>query len=196
MVKVVALTGTLTHTREHGVTGVQLGDVVDELHDDHGFAHAGTTKRADLAALEERADEVDDLDAGGQQLGGGGLLGQRRSLAVNRVVLVGFHRAALVHRGAGHVEHAAHHAGAHRHGDGCTGVDDIHAALESLGGGHGHGADPVVAQVQLHLEGELDLFPVDLEVNREGVVDGRQGLGELCVNNRADDLYNLTFVHS
>ena len=145
MVKVVTLTGTLTHTREHGVAGVQLGDVVDELHDDHGFAHTGTTKRTDLAALEERADEVDDLDAGGQQLGGGGLLGQRWGLTVNWVVLVGFHRAALVHRRSGHVEHAAHHAGSHRHGDGCTGVDDIHAALESFGGGHCHGANPVVA---------------------------------------------------
>ena len=93
-------------------------------------------------------------------------------------------------------EHAAHHAGAHGHGDGSAGVGDFHAALESLGGGHGHGADPVVAQVQLHLEGELDLFPVDFEVNREGVVDGGRASVNSTSNNRADDLYNLTFVHS
>ena len=55
---------------------MQLGDVVDELHDDHGLANTSTTKRTDLAALEERADEVDDLDAGLEELGGGGLLCQ------------------------------------------------------------------------------------------------------------------------
>ena len=50
--------------------------------------------------------------------------------------------------------------------------------------------------MQLYLEGEFDLFPVDLEVNRECVIDGRQGLGELCVKNRAEYLYNLSLLYT
>jgi hypothetical protein len=47
---------------------VRLGDVVDELHHVHGLADAGAAEQADLAALGERADQVDHLDAGLEQL--------------------------------------------------------------------------------------------------------------------------------
>ena len=63
VVKVVALARPLAHAGEHRNAAVHLGDVVDEFHDDDGLAHAGAAERADFAALEERADEVNDLDA-------------------------------------------------------------------------------------------------------------------------------------
>ncbi len=60
-----------------------LGHVVDELHNDDRLAHAGAAEEADLAALEEGLDEVDDLDAGLEHLLVGGLLVKERSGAVN-----------------------------------------------------------------------------------------------------------------
>jgi hypothetical protein len=66
--QVVALTGALADACEHGVATVLLGDVADQLLDDDGLAHAGAAEEADLAALGERADEVDDLDAGLEHL--------------------------------------------------------------------------------------------------------------------------------
>ena len=51
-----------------------LGDVIDQLHDDDGLADAGAAEQSDLAALQERLDEVDDFDAGLEHLGGGRLL--------------------------------------------------------------------------------------------------------------------------
>ena len=45
MVQVVSLTGALSYAGEHGVTAVGLGHVVDELHDQHGLAHASTTEQ-------------------------------------------------------------------------------------------------------------------------------------------------------
>jgi hypothetical protein len=53
---------------------VRLGDVVDELHDEHGLADAGAAEEADLAALAVRGEEVDDLDAGLEDLDLGRLL--------------------------------------------------------------------------------------------------------------------------
>src|SRR5437762_3513885 len=50
LVEVEALSGALTHSGEHGHAAVQLGNVVNELHDDHRLAHAGPAKRADLSA--------------------------------------------------------------------------------------------------------------------------------------------------
>ena len=47
---------------------MELGDVVDQFHDDDRLAHAGAAERADLAAFQEGTDQVDDLDAGGKNL--------------------------------------------------------------------------------------------------------------------------------
>ena len=42
-------------------------NVVDEFHDGHGLADTRTAEETDLAALGDRHDEIDDLDAGGQR---------------------------------------------------------------------------------------------------------------------------------
>ena len=89
VVEVVALARPLADAGEHRDAAVELGDVVDQLHDDDGLADAGAAERADLAALQERADQVDDLDAGGQHLRRRRLIDERRRRAVNRVVLLG-----------------------------------------------------------------------------------------------------------
>ena len=48
--EVVALAGALADAGEHREAAVLLGDVVDELHDEHGLADAGAAEEADLAA--------------------------------------------------------------------------------------------------------------------------------------------------
>ena len=68
VVKIVAFARALADAGEHGEAAVALGDVVDQFHDDDGLADAGAAERADLAALGERADQVDDLDAGLENL--------------------------------------------------------------------------------------------------------------------------------
>ena len=59
------------------------GNVVDQLLDQDGLAHAGAAEQADLAALGVWLDEVDDLDARFQNVGGGHLLGKAGGGTVN-----------------------------------------------------------------------------------------------------------------
>ena len=66
--QVVAFTGALAHAAENRDTAVLLGHAVDHLEDEHRFAHAGPTEQADLAALDEGFEEVDDLDPGLEHL--------------------------------------------------------------------------------------------------------------------------------
>ena len=87
MVEIVALAGALADAGEHGVAAVDLGDVVDQLHDDDGLADARAAERADLAALGEGADQVDDLDAGLEHLGLGVLVEERGGGAMDRITL-------------------------------------------------------------------------------------------------------------
>ena len=203
VVKVIAFAGALAHAGEHRDAAVQLRDVVDQLHDDDGLANTRTAECTDLAALEKRADEIDDLDPGGQYLWAGGLLGQRRGRAVNGVVnvvavlvLVRLHRPLLVHGFAGHVEHTAHHSLANGHADRLALVGEFHAALEPLGGTHRHGPHPVVAQVLLHLERQLGgTLAGHVELHGQCIVYAGQAVGEFRVHHRPNDLYNLAFVH-
>ena len=83
--QVVAFARPLAHAGEHGVAAVLLGDVADELLDDDRLAHAGAAEDADLAALGERRDQVDDLDAGLEDLGRRGQLLERGRGTVDRV---------------------------------------------------------------------------------------------------------------
>ena len=74
VIEVVALAGPLADAGEHRHAAMRLRDVVDQLHDQHGLADAGTAEQADLAALEVGGQQVDDLDAGDQHLGLGRLV--------------------------------------------------------------------------------------------------------------------------
>src|SRR5690554_768334 len=187
VVEVVTLTGTLAHARKHRVAAVLGGDVADQLHHVDGLAHTGAAEQADLAALGERADQVDDLDAGLEQLVGGRLVGVARCLAVDRHALFFADLARLVDGLAKHVHDAAQRRLAHRHGDGRAGVGDVHATLEALGGAHGDGAHHAVAQLLLGLEHGLDIRDLQRVVDLGNIVPRK-----LYVNHRADDLYDTS----
>ena len=75
--QIVAFARALADAGEHGEAAVLLGDVVDQFHDDDGLADAGAAEQSDLAALQEGLDQVDDLHAGLEHLGGGRLLVER-----------------------------------------------------------------------------------------------------------------------
>src|SRR5208337_5614844 len=105
--EIVALTGALTYAGEHREAAVLQGHVVDEFHDDDGFADAGAAEQADLAALQERLDEVNDLHTGLEHFHGGGLLIESRRQTMDGHALVARHGAKLVHGLANDVEHAA-----------------------------------------------------------------------------------------
>ena len=68
LVEIVAFAGAFTDAGEHRHAAVELGDVVDQFHDDHSLADARAAKCADLAAFEERTNQIDDLDAGRQNM--------------------------------------------------------------------------------------------------------------------------------
>jgi len=150
--EVIALAGALAYAGEHGVAPVALGDVVDQFHDQHGLAHAGATEEARLAALRVGLEQVDDLDARLEHLGGG----------VQVLVLGGFtvdgqghlvaDGTALVHGITHHVDDAAQGLGTHGHIDGLAGVGHDLAPHHALGGLHGHAAHAVLAEVLLHFQ--------------------------------------------
>ena len=55
------LAGALADAGEHRVASVRLGDVVDELHNEHSLADTGAAEEADLASLRVRRKKVHNL---------------------------------------------------------------------------------------------------------------------------------------
>ena len=107
VIEVVALAGALADAGEHRIAAVRLGDVVDQLHDQHGLADAGAAEQADLAALGVGREQVDDLDAGDQNFRLGRLVGVARRLLVDGARRLALDRAGFVDRIADHVDDAA-----------------------------------------------------------------------------------------
>ncbi len=81
------LTGALTDAGEHRRTGELTRDTGDHLLDQNGLADTGTTEQTDLAALHVRGQQVDDLDAGLEDLGLALELVEGRGLAVDAPLL-------------------------------------------------------------------------------------------------------------
>jgi hypothetical protein len=102
-------------------------------------------------------------------------------------------RAAVVDRIAKQIENPAEGFLADGDGDGPAGIDDIHAAAQAVGGAEGDRADAAAAEVLLHFAGEMDGHAVDLGIDFDGVIDGRElFFGELGVECGADDLADFS----
>ena len=165
-------------------------DVADQLHHVDGLADAGTAEQTDLAALGERAEEVDHLDTGLEQFRRAGLFVIARGLAVDGPFLFGADITLLVDRLAEDVHDAAEGLRADRHGDRFTRCADAHAATQPVRRAHRDAAHHAVAQLGLHLEDESPVIDIQC------VVDLRHFIArELDVDHGADDGYDRSGAH-
>ncbi|KAB5588085.1 Acetylglutamate semialdehyde dehydrogenase [Ceratobasidium theobromae] len=191
--EVVALTGALADAGEDGHAVVVEGDSLDHLLDEDGLADAGAAEETDLAALDVRGEQVDDLDARLEHLLLRLELVEGRGLAVDGPALGDLEGLALleVEDVTGDVEDVALGDVADGHGDRGAGVAHLGAAHEAVGGLEGDGAHDVVAQVLGDLERDLAVLVAlagALDGHLEGVVHLGQRLGrELDVDDGADD---------
>ena len=129
-----------------------LGNVVDQLHDEHRLAHAGTAEQAYLAALHVRLQQIDDLDARSQDFL---LRGKLLKLGGGAVDGIGTLHVELFHTVDGltdNVQHTTLDLVSGGHQDGRARGDCFQATMQAVGVVHGHAAHSVFADVLLHLD--------------------------------------------
>ena len=164
---------------------MSLGDVVDELLDEHSLADTSTTEETNLSTTSVGGKEVDDLDTGLQDLSGSRLLDERRGVGMDGAELDTLDGTTLVNGLANDVHDTAEGRGADRDTNGGTSVDDLLATDETLGTVHGNGADRILTKVGSDLEDETTTVEVH---DLERVEDGGKGLVvKLHVDNSTDD---------
>jgi len=105
---------------------VFLGHVIDQFHDDDGFADSRSPKESDLSALKEGLHEIDDLDPGLEHLHLRALILERRGLPVDRIIGFGFDRARMIYGLTDDIHHPSQGGFAHRHLDRSFEVDSLH----------------------------------------------------------------------
>ena len=164
-----------------------LCDVVDQLHDDDRLADACAAEQTDLAALCERCDQIDDLDAGFEDLGRGLLLLIGRSGTVDRPALLAFDRRLVVYRLTEKVEDTAEVLVTDRNGDRAAGIGCLHAAHQAVGGLHRDAAHGILTDMLRN----LDRDDMAVVVDRDGVQQlGQRVSGKFNVKHRSGDLDN------
>ena len=161
-----------------------LGDIVDELLNQHRLADACAAEQADLAAARVGRQKVDHLDACYQDLGCRRLLGKAGRGPVDRRVLFGFDRTALVDRLSDHVQDTTEGLGADRHVDRAAAVLDLFAAHQALGAVHRDRANLILAEMLRHLQHQTGTVVIALQ----RVQDRRQIAFELHVHHRTHHL--------
>jgi hypothetical protein len=133
MVQIVTLTSTLADTGEDRVTTVSLGDVVDQLLNEDGFADTGTTEKTNLSTTSVRSEKIHDLDTSDQNLGRGRLIGERRGVSVNRQELVSLDGSSLVNGVTSDVQDTTESSRADGNSNRSTSVRSLGATNETLG---------------------------------------------------------------
>ena len=164
---------------------MSLGDVVDELLNEHSLADTGTSEETDLATTSIGSEEVDDLDTGLKDFSSGGLLDEGRRVGVDGEPLVRLDGATFVNGLTNDVHDTAECALADGDENGGTGVEDLLATDETLCTVHCNGADGVLSQVGGDFKDESAAVEVlDLEsVENRGEVLGL----ELDIDDSSDD---------
>ncbi len=166
---------------------MRLGDVVDQLLDQHRLADAGAAEEPDLATAGVRREQVHDLDAGDQNLRLGRLLDIGRRLLMDGALLRRLDRAGFVHRLADHVHDAAERLIADRDGDRLAGILHGLAADQTLARVHRNGSDRVLAQMLRDFEHQA----VAVVVGLQRIQDRRQVTLELDVHDGTHHLGDL-----
>jgi hypothetical protein len=166
------------------------GDVVYELHYQNGLADAGAAEEPYLPALQVRCQEVNDLDAGLEDLHRGRLLVEGGRRTVYGVGLFVLDRPPLVDRLPQDVQYPPERALSNGHGNACARVQGIGPADKTLGRVHRYASYPVLADMLRDLGHKVPLLVAYARVgDLYGVVYGRQpARRELYVEHRPDYL--------
>ena len=173
-----------------------LGNIVDQLHDEHRLTDTSTTEKSDLTTLHVRLQEVDDLDTSLQHLLVGGEILKLRSLAVDGVRSLHIERFHTIDRLTNDIHHTALDLIASRHGDRTSRTHCLQSTLQSVRVVHGNATHSVLANVLLHLDDEVAAIGT---LYAQCLIDFRQYLlrilalsVEINVDHRADNLRDMS----
>ena len=165
-------------------------NIVNQFHHVDGFTNTSTTEEPDFTALCKRTNQVNDFNTGLKQLvrrckffiGGG--------RAVNRRPLLLTDGSALINRVAQYIHDATKGFYPNRNRNGGTGIVYRETSADTFRWAHSNGANNTVTELLLNFQCQAFIG------DSQGVIHlGNAVAGKLYVNDRANNLYNLSTTH-
>ena len=174
-----------------------FGNVIDELHDEHGLAYTGTAEQTDLTALAVRLEEVDHLYTCIKYLGTDREVVKLRGRLMYGSEILAVESRQTVNGITYDIEQTAFHLLAG--GDSYRTLEIVYAgsALQSVGTLHGHTAHGLLTDMLLHFKYQLGAVRAHYF---ESGVDGRDDnviAVKHHVDHRSDHLddFAIFFTH-
>ena len=149
--EVVAFPRPLADSGKHGESVVFLGDIVNQLLDQHGLSYTGSTEQTDFSTFQIGFQQIDHLDTGKQHFLRSGKVFKFGRILVDRLCALNRQMMHTVDGFSHHVHHTSSDLLSHRHGNWFTGRIDFHPSLQAVGTVHGHRAHGILSDVLLHL---------------------------------------------
>jgi peptide chain release factor 1 len=188
VVQIVTLTSTLSDTSEDRVTTVSLGNVVDQLLNEHSLSDTSSSEKSNLSSTSIWGKEIDDLDTSDQDFGSGGLISERGCVGVNRELLGVLDGTTLINWVTSNVHNTTERSWTDWHHDGVSSIGCTMATDETLSTIHSNCADNVLSQMMRNLEDEL----VATIVGFESVQNRRKLVSiEFDIHDGTNDLMDL-----
>ncbi len=167
-------------------------DTGDKLGENDGFAQTGTSEQTGLTTADERCEQVDDLDAGfedfgfGGQIGDGGAsrwMGQYSSACTGPRLSMGSPSRLNTRPSVGLPTGTV---------TGPPVSTTFHAADHAFGVAQGDAAYTATAKVLLHFASEVNFCAFHVGIDFDGVINGwKMVFGKFDVEGRPDDLSNV-----
>lgn len=165
---------------------MSLGDVVDELHDEHGLSDSGSSEQSDFSSLGVGGHQIDDLNTGDEDFVTLSLFDESWGFSVDGELYLGVDWSSLIDGLSDDVHNSSEALWSDWDHDWASGIFDGLSSDETIGSVHGNGSDSGVSQVVGDFQDQLSIN----SFNFEGVQDSWQGSIELDIDDGTDDLRN------
>ena len=161
VVQIITLPSSLADTSENGVSTVCLGDVVDQLLNEHCLSDTCSSEKTDLPTTSVRGKQVDDFDTGDKNFSRCGLLDELRSVGVDRVQLDGLNRTPLIDGVTSNVHDSSEGSRSDRYSDGIASINGLCASSKTLSTVHCNRPNNILAQMLLLI---VRLIPFEVQL--------------------------------
>ena len=174
-----------------------LGNIINQLLDEHCLADSRATEKADLTTFQIRLQKVNDLDAGVKHFLRGLEILELRRLTVYRQGIVFVEIAESVNGIPDNVHDTASDLRAGRHRDRSVSVHSLHSASQTVCRVHSDTPYSVFTDMLLNLNDQRPFSLASFDI--KSVVNTRKlslliSHIEMDIHHRSDDLGNVPYV--
>jgi hypothetical protein len=178
------------------------GDVVDEFHDKHSLSDTGTAEETNLTSLGIGGEEINNFNAGLENLFSAAELGEGRRLTMDGVALLALDGSTFIDGLTSDTHDTTKSGFADRNHNGTTHIVYLLTTLKTFGGIHGNATDNSVTKMLGYFKDELGFSLRDPEtvenswhlILREN--DVNDGTNNLCNHTSVKDGGSVCFFSS